>query len=79
MVIANLHGAAACPKAFRHGFGTGNVQAGIPITLLQRWLSHARLSTTALYTEVVGREEFRLAEQYWRWSLAHTSALADMS
>jgi integrase/recombinase XerD len=68
MALAELQGAAACPKAFRHGFGTGNVQAGIPITLLQRWLGHARLSTTAIYTEVAGPEEFYFAKRYWRWS-----------
>jgi integrase len=68
MNIAKLQGAVACPKAFRHGFGTGNIQAGIPVTLLQRWLGHARLSTTAIYTEVSGPEEFALAERYWRWS-----------
>ncbi len=53
-------GANASPKAFRHTFGTGTIQAGIPITLLQRWLGHARLTTTAIYTEVSGPEEFRL-------------------
>jgi integrase len=68
MEIARLQGAAACPKAFRHGFGASNIQAGIPVTLLQRWLGHARLSTTAIYTDVSGAEEFELAERYWRWS-----------
>jgi site-specific recombinase XerD len=69
MAMAQVHGAAACPKAFRHGFGTGGVQAGIPVTLLQRWLGHANLSTTAIYTEVTGPEEMELARRYWRWSL----------
>jgi integrase/recombinase XerD len=68
MAVAKLQGAAACPKGFRHGFGTGGVQAGIPITLLQRWLGHARLSTTAIYTEVTGTDEFQFARRYWRWS-----------
>jgi site-specific recombinase XerD len=69
MAIAKLKGAAACPKAFRHGFGTAAIQAGIPVTLLQRWLGHARLSTTAIYTEVAGPEEIQFARRYWRWSL----------
>ncbi len=68
MTVAGLRGTNACPKAFRHSFGTGTVQAGIPITLLQRWLGHARLTTTAIYTEVSGPEEFHLAAKYWRWS-----------
>jgi site-specific recombinase XerD len=74
MSIARLHGRAACPKAFRHGFGTGIVQAGIPITLLQRWLGHARLSTTAIYTQVSGPEDFALAERYWHWSLTNRNS-----
>ncbi len=69
MATAKLHGAAACPKAFRHGFGTATIQAGVPITLLQRWLGHARLSTTAIYTEIAGPEELQFAKQYWRWSM----------
>jgi integrase/recombinase XerD len=68
MAAAGLHGPAACPKAFRHSFGTGAIQAGIPVTLLQRWLGHARLSTTAIYTAVTGPEEFGFAAKYWRWS-----------
>jgi len=71
MMAAGLGGAKACPKAFRHSFGTGTVQAGIPITLLQRWLGHARLTTTAIYTEVSGPEELHLAAKYWRWSSRH--------
>ena len=58
----------ACPKAFRHGFGTGGVQAGIPVTLLQRWLGHARLASTAVYTDVAGPEEMQLIQHYWRWA-----------
>ncbi len=68
MLEAGLHGPVSTPKAFRHGFGTGAVQAGIPITLLQRWLGHARLSTTAIYTAVAGPEEFGLAQRFWQWS-----------
>jgi len=68
MAGAGLIGAKACPKAFRHSFGVGMVQAGIPITLLQRWFGHARLTTTAIYTEVSGPEEFHLAAKFWRWS-----------
>jgi len=75
MNAAGLHGANASPKAFRHSFGTGTVQAGIPITLLQRWLGHARLTTTAIYTDVSGAEEFHLAEKYWRWSARHGRTL----
>jgi integrase/recombinase XerD len=69
MTMARLQGAAACPKGFRHGFGAGSIQAGIPITLLQRWLGHARLSTTAIYADLSGPEEYHFAKRYWRWSM----------
>lgn len=67
MTEAGLRGAVSAPKAFRHGFGASAVQAGIPITLLQRWLGHARLSTTAIYADVAGPEELSLAQRYWEW------------
>jgi integrase/recombinase XerD len=78
-LLAGVRGPAACPKAFRHGFGAGNLQAGIPITLLQRWLGHARLSTTAIYTEVAGPEERELAARYWQWLRRTTPHLAGLS
>jgi integrase/recombinase XerD len=67
MAIAGLRGAAACPKAFRHSFGTTNVLAAMPLTLLQRWLGHACLESTAVYTQVQGPEESELAKRYWQW------------
>jgi integrase/recombinase XerD len=67
MAMAGLRGAVACPKAFRHAFGTTTVQAAIPLTLLQRWLGHACLQSTAVYTQVQGPEEFDLAKRYWQW------------
>jgi site-specific recombinase XerD len=71
---AGLYGPVSTPKAFRHGFGAGAVQAGIPITLLQRWLGHARLTTTAIYTGVIGPEELSLAKRYWEWAVATETA-----
>ena len=54
-------GPHATPKGFRHGFGVAAVQAGIPLNLVQRWLGHAQLSTTAIYAEAVGAEEQSIA------------------
>ncbi len=68
MIEADIHGAISAPKAFRHGFGVGTVQAGVPVTQLQRWMGHARLATTAIYTNVAGPEELNLARRYWQWS-----------
>lgn len=45
-------GAAATPKGLRHGFGVAAVSAGIPLNLVQRWLGHAQLSTTASIIDI---------------------------
>jgi integrase len=65
MSKAGIVGRAACPRGMRHGFGVGTLQAGVPITLVQRWLGHARLSTTAIYAEVSGPEEIDFAGRFW--------------
>jgi integrase/recombinase XerD len=41
------------------------VQAGIPLNLVQRWLGHAQLSTTAIYAEAIGPEEQEIAARMW--------------
>lgn len=64
---ANVSGRSACPRGLRHAFGVGTLQAGIPITLLQRWMGHARLTTTAIYATVSGPEEFAMAKKFWDW------------
>ena len=68
MVHAGIFGRGACPRGLRHSFGVGTLQAGVPITLLQRWLGHARLSTTEIYTHVIGPEEVAFASRFWAWS-----------
>lgn len=49
----------------RHGFGVGTRQSGVPITLLKRWLDHARLSTTEIYLDVIDPEELAFASLFW--------------
>lgn len=68
MAQASISGRPATPRGLRHGFGVGALQAGVPVTLVQRWLGHARLSTTAIYADVSGPEERAMVERYWRWS-----------
>ncbi len=65
MSCAQLHGIAATPRGLRHSFGVGTIQAGIPITITQRWLGHSRLSSTAIYTDVCGHEEQALAKRFF--------------
>lgn len=69
MIRAGVTGAPACPRGLRHGFGVNTLQSGVPITLVQRWMGHARLSTTAIYLEVSGPEERFFATRYWDWGL----------
>jgi site-specific recombinase XerD len=37
------------------------------MNLVQRWLGHARISTTAIYADASGPEEQALAARYWDW------------
>jgi integrase len=65
MATANVSGSPACPRGLRHAFGVGALQAGIPLNLAQRWLGHARISTTAIYADVAGPEEIMFAARFW--------------
>ena len=62
---AGISGPQASPKGLRHGFGVAAVQAGIPLNMVQKWLGHAQLSTTAIYADAVGAEEQAIAERMW--------------
>ena len=65
MAMAGIHGPQATPKGLRHGFAVAALQSGVPINLVRRWLGHARLSTTEIYTEAIGDEERALAAKFW--------------
>lgn len=66
MTVAGISGTAAMPKGLRHTFGVASFQALVPPHLVQRWLGHASLRTTAIYGDVVGREERNFASRMWR-------------
>lgn len=53
------------PKALRHGFAVEAGQKGVPLNIVQRWLGHARLETTAIYSGALGEEERNLARRAW--------------
>ncbi len=65
MQQAGIRGPQASPKGLRHGFGVTAVQAGIPLNMVQKWLGHAQLSTTAIYADAVGAEEQEIAGRMW--------------
>jgi integrase len=68
MRTAGVTGARAMPKGLRHAFGVHAFQTKVPPHLIQRWLGHASLRTTAIYGDVVGREERLIAARMWRGS-----------
>ena len=53
------------PKGLRHGFGINATVNGIPLHMLQKWMGHAQLSTTAIYADAVGKEEQDIAAKMW--------------
>ena len=53
------------PKGLRHGFGVNATVNGVPLHMLQKWLGHAQLSTTAIYADAVGKEEQDIAARMW--------------
>jgi integrase/recombinase XerD len=63
---AQVVGRPACPRGLRHGFGVGTLQSGVPLNLLQRWLGHARITSTAVYAAACGPEEVAFAVRFWR-------------
>jgi integrase/recombinase XerD len=65
MARAGVRGPHASPKGLRHGFGVAAVTAGVPLNLVQKWLGHAQLSTTAIYADAVGEEEHAIAARMW--------------
>ena len=66
MADAGIVGPHATAKGLRHGFAVAALERGVPINMLQKWLGHARLATTAIYGNAVGAEERKMAEKLWR-------------
>ena len=66
MVAAAITGGPAMPKGLRHGFGMNAFQSNVPPHLVQRWLGHASLKTTAIYADVIGPAERAFAERMWQ-------------
>jgi len=66
MAIAGVDGPQATPKGLRHAFAVTALQGGVPITMVKRWLGHARLSTTEIYADAIGPEEQAIAHYLWK-------------
>lgn len=60
-----VSGPHATPKGLRHAFGLHAIRSGVPINLVQRWLGHASMTTTAIYLQAMGHEERAIAARMW--------------
>lgn len=65
MEAAGVPSSLASPKAARHAFAVDAIQLGVALNLVQRWMGHARIETTAIYADVTGDEERSIAERMW--------------
>ena len=50
----------------RHSFATNLLNKGVPITDVQFWLGHSRLSTTSIYLKVSPDQALKRYEEIWR-------------
>ena len=66
MIAAGISGTPAMPKGLRHGFGVNAFQSYVPPHLVQRWMGHASLRTTAIYADVMGPDERAFAARMWK-------------
>lgn len=53
------------PKGLRHGFGINAAVKGIQLNMLQKWMGHADMKTTAIYATAIGQEEQAIAAKMW--------------
>ena len=66
MTAARLEdGPHLCPKGLRHGYGVAAIASGVPLNMLQKWLGHAKMETTAIYADAVGDEQKQIAARMW--------------
>lgn len=65
MDAAAIRGLCATSKGVRHAFGIKAVTSEVPLNMAQKWLGHARLATTAIYTDATGPEEQMIASRMW--------------
>ena len=69
MHAAEITGIQATARGLRHGFAVGALVRKVPLVIVQQWLGHARLETTAIYTKAVAAEARSIANQMWGWGL----------
>lgn len=66
MHLANQPEYVSKPKALRHAFGAEAALNQVSLSLIKKWMGHAKIETTEVYTALVGAEERKLASLTWR-------------
>lgn len=54
-----------CPKGLRHGYGINATTNGVQLHMLQKWMGHANMQSTAIYATAIGQEEQEIAARMW--------------
>lgn len=62
---AGIKGKMASPKGLRHGFGIHAMLSGVQLNMLQKWMGHTSIETTAIYANAMGKEERAIAQRMW--------------
>jgi len=65
MADAEITGPQATARGLRHSFAIQCISKNLPLSLVKKWLGHARISTTEIYLDIVGLEERQFAERIW--------------
>jgi site-specific recombinase XerD len=65
MQRGGVEGPYASPKGLRHAFAIAALEKGVPLNLVQKWLGHSDIATTAIYGNAVGLEEREIASRMW--------------
>lgn len=65
MTVAEITGPKACPKGLRHAFGVHATLSGVQLHMLQGWMGHASMETTAIYATVLGPDQITVAKRMW--------------
>lgn len=65
MKAAGIAGVKACARGLRHSFGVNAALNHVPETRIQKWLGHAKLTTTAIYLDIAALEDREIARRMW--------------
>ena len=62
---SGIHGQQSSAKGLRHSFAIACLEHKVPLPIVQKWLGHSSLNTTAIYANAMGQEEVYFAKFLW--------------